>query len=222
METEAGDEAERVLDAVLAHVPFDGWSQAALAAALADTGIGAETARAAFPRGPVDLALAWHRRGDHEMAVRMQATDMQAMRYRDRVALGVRLRLELADRELMRRGMALFSLPHHSALGAAAIWGTADRIWRELGDTSRDINWYTKRATLAAVYSATALYWLGDTSEDCAASWEFLDRRIEDVMKIESAKARLRDSGLFKAFMRGPGRVFDRVRAPKGSRDDAA
>jgi ubiquinone biosynthesis protein COQ9 len=52
----------------------------------------------------------------------------------------------------------------HAADGAKAIWGTADRIWTALGDTSDDLNWYTKRATLSAVYGSTVLYWLGDDS----------------------------------------------------------
>ncbi len=216
------DEKEKLLDAVLVHVPFDGWSQAALDAALMDTGIAPARARVLFPRGPVDLALAYHERGDREMVKRMAATDMTGMRYRDRIALGVRLRLEVADRELVRRGMALFSLPQYSALGTAAIWGTADRIWNALGDTSRDINWYTKRATLAAVYSATVLFWLGDDSPGNTATRDFLDRRIDDVMKIEGLKARVRETGLFQAFMRGPGRILDNVKAPKGNHDDAA
>ncbi len=216
------DTREKLLDAALNHVPFDGWSQATLDAACADTGIDPQEARALFPRGPVDLALAYHQRGDDAMVARMAATDMTGMRYRDRIALGVRLRLEVADREAVRRGMALFSLPQYSALGAAAVWGTADRIWNALGDTSRDINWYTKRATLAAVYSATVLFWLGDDSPGNTATWEFLDRRIDDVMKIEGLKARVRDTGLFQALMRGPGRILDNVKAPKGNHDDTA
>ena len=207
------------LDAVLPHVVFDGWSQAAMQAAADELGINDEAIKALFPRGPVDVALAYHARGDDEMAARMAATDMDGLRYRDRIALGVRLRLEVADRELVRRGMALFALPQYAALGSAAVWGTADRIWNALGDTSRDINWYTKRATLSAVYSATVLFWLGDESQGNTDTWAFLDRRIDDVMQIEKVKGRVRDTGLFQAFMRGPGRILDSLRAPGGGKN---
>ena len=202
------------LNAILPHVVFDGWSHAAMQAAADALGTSEEAVKALFPRGPVDVALAYHARGDAAMVARLQANDMDGMRYRDRIALGVRLRLEVADRELVRRGMALFALPQYAALGSAAVWGTAGRIWEALGDSSRDINWYTKRATLSAVYSATVLFWLGDESEGSAATWAFLDRRIDDVMQIEKLKGRVRDTGLFQAFMRGPGRVLDIVRAP--------
>jgi len=132
----------------------------------------------------------------------------------------VRLRLEACeDKELVRRGSALFSLPHHAADGARAIWGTADAIWRALGDTSTDINWYSKRATLSAVYSATALYWLGDASPDHAATWDFLDRRIDNVMQIEKLKAGLRDNAFGKALFAGPMKILDRIKAPAAHDD---
>ncbi len=205
------------LDAAQAHALFDGWSEATLRATAHDLGLEPAAVEGMFPRGPVDLALAYHQRGDAQMLARMAQADLAAMRYRDRVAAGVRFRLEVADRELVRHGMALFALPHNAPLGAQAVWGTASRIWEALGDTSRDINWYTKRATLSAVYSATVLYWLGDDSEENAATWAFLDRRIEDVMRIEKTKAALRGNGLFQALMKGPGRVLERVRAPVGA-----
>ena len=205
----------RVLDAALAHVPFDGWSERTLSAAIADAGVPSALARSLFPRGGVDLALAYHARGDAEMAARLAAMDLTAMRFRDRIAQAVRTRLELADRELVRRGTTLFSLPMHAADGAKAIWGTADRIWTALGDTSRDLNWYSKRATLSAVYGATVLYWLGDESSDRQATWDFLDRRIDQVMQVEKLKARFRENPLGKAWMAGPGKLLESIRAPK-------
>lgn len=209
----------RVLEAALAHVPFDGWSDRTLHAALADASLASGLARSLFPRGGVDLALAYHARGDAEMTARLKATDLTTLRYRDRIAQAVRVRLELADRELVRRGTTLFSLPQHAADGARAIWGTADSIWTALGDTSDDLNWYTKRATLSAVYGATVLYWLGDDSTDRQATWDFLDRRIDQVMQVEKLKAIFRENPLGKAFMAGPGKVFESIRAPRQMKD---
>ncbi|HLQ19256.1 MAG TPA: COQ9 family protein [Tabrizicola sp.] len=205
----------KVLDAALAHVPFDGWSGKTLQAAIVDSGVAPGLARALFPRGGVDLALAYHRRGDDEMVAALSQRDLKALRFRDRIALAVRLRLELADRELVRRGVTLFSLPIHAADGAKAIWQTADRIWTALDDTSTDLNWYSKRATLSGVYGATVLYWLGDDSADAQATWDFLDRRIDQVMQVEKLKANLRENPFGKAWMAGPGKLFETIRAPK-------
>lgn len=210
---------QRILAAALPHVPFDGWSEATLAAAITDSGAAPALARALFPRGGIDLAVAYHRSGDARMTEAMALADLPALRYRDRVALAVKLRLEAADREAVRRGSTLFALPAHAVEGAGLIWGTADAIWTALGDSSRDLNWYSKRATLSAVYGATVLYWLGDTSDGSAATWEFLDRRIENVMQIEKTKASLRNNPLGKALMQGPLRFLDRVQAPQDTPD---
>lgn len=209
---------ETFLTAALPHVPFDGWSQATIDATLADTNAEPGLVKVLFPRGPVDLAMAYHQRGDHEMVMRLKAEELGALRYRDRIAAGIRFRLEAADRELVRKGMALLALPQHAAIGAGAVWQTSSLIWEALGDSSRDLNWYTKRATLSAVYSSTLLFWLGDDSPGSTATWDFLDRRIDNVMSFEKVKGRARETGLVKAFMRGPERLLDQIKAPDSPR----
>ncbi len=212
------DQIEKLLDAALLHVPFDGWTDAALKAAAQDAGIDLATARALLPRGGVDLALAFHRRGDAAMAARLAAEDLSEMRFRDRIATAVRYRIEAAeDRELVRRGTTLFALPPYGADGARAIWGTVDLIWTTLGDSSTDYNWYTKRATLAGVYSATVLYWLGDDSPGAQATWNFLDRRIDEVMQIERVKGAVQKNALARMVLAGPMAVLSCIRAPARS-----
>jgi ubiquinone biosynthesis protein COQ9 len=215
METSTDDLKARLLDAALAHVPFDGWSEMTFRAAVAETGTDMAAARAVCPRGAVDLALLYHHRGDEEMRRRIRAANLQDLRFRDRVAAAVRFRIEaITDKEAVRRGTALFSLPQYAADGAKAVWGTADAIWDALGDTSDDYNWYTKRATLAGVYGATVLYWLGDESPENRDTWAFLDRRIEDVMRIEKVKAEVRKNPVLSRLVAGPEWVLSRIRPP--------
>ncbi|WP_136685103.1 COQ9 family protein [Falsirhodobacter xinxiangensis] len=211
---ESTEAKNAVLDAALAHVAFDGWSETTLRAASADAGVAPGLARALFPRGAVDLALAYHHRGDAEMVERAGMADLPS-RITDKVATLIRYRLEAADREAVRRGSTLFALPQHAGDGAKAIWGTADAIWTALGDSSDDVNWYTKRATLSAVYGATVLYWLGDDSPDHHATWEFLDRRLEGVMRFEKMKARFAGNPLAKAAAM----PFSWIKAPRGNDD---
>ena len=207
-----------LLEAAKAHVPFDGWSEASFRAAIEETGVEPGLARAIYPRGAIDLALAYHEAGDQTMLARLKAQDLSEIRFRDRVAAAVRYRLEaIEDRELVRRGTTLFTLPHHALDGAQAVWRTCDLIWASLGDSSQDMNWYTKRATLAGVYSATLLYWLGDDSPEHEATWEFLDRRIDDVMQIEKFKAKARENKLVSGLMGGPLGFLARIRPPQGT-----
>ncbi len=215
------DPVKDLLGAALPHVAFDGWTEATFRAAVADAGIEPGLARALCPRGALDLAAAYHRDADARMVARLKAADLGAMRYRDRVAAGVRFRLEeIPDKEAVRRAVALFALPQNAVEGTRLIWHTVGLIWETLGDTSDDINWYSKRAILSGVYTSTVLFWLGDQTPGHQATWEFLDRRIGEVMEFEKVKAKVRESALGKAFMAGPGKLLDLVRAPGAARTD--
>ncbi|MEM6622456.1 MAG: COQ9 family protein [Pseudomonadota bacterium] len=207
----------RLLEAMLPHVAFDGWSQTSLNEAVAETGVEPGLAKLAFPRGGVDMALAFHRAKDDELLVVLEGSGgVQSMRIRDRITHCVRRRIELVsdDREAVRRGATLFALPIHAPEGARAMWETADKIWTLCGDTSTDYNWYTKRAILSGVYSSTVLFWLGDEDPTGRATWDFLDRRIDDVMQFEKVKAAVRDNPLAKAVLAVPNAMLGMIRAP--------
>lgn len=204
-----------LLDAALPHVAFDGWSPEAFKAAVEDSGMTMEEAKLACPRGAVDLAILYHTQGDADMIEALKAADLSDMRFRDKVAHAVRLRLDVVnDKEAVRRGSALFALPHMAPEGTKLIWGTVDAIWTALGDTSDDVNWYTKRATLSAVYGSVVLYWLGDDSIDGQATNAFIDRRIDNVMQFETFKAALNKNPFTKPFANALGQLTSRIKAP--------
>ena len=206
---------QQLLDAALIHVAFDGWSDATYHAAVKDTEIDADAARLACPRGAVDLAIAYHTLGDEAMLERYAREDLSDLRYSEKITALVRFRLEaVTDKEAVRRGTTLFALPHQAADGAKLIWGTCDVIWAALGDTSTDSNWYTKRATLSAVYSSTVLFWLGDFSKDHTDTWAFLERRIDDVMRFEKVKAQVNASPVLKPLLAGPKWALSFLKAP--------
>ncbi|MCF2904787.1 COQ9 family protein [Octadecabacter sp. CECT 8868] len=210
-----------LLEAILPHVAFDGWSDEAFFAAAEDCDLTKDDARAICPRGAVDLAVLFHTEGDVAMVAALAAADLSDMRFRDKVAHAVRLRLDaVTDKEAVRRGSVLFALPHMAPIGSKLIWGTADAIWTALGDRSDDVNWYTKRATLSAVYGSVVLYWLGDDSPDHSATDEFIDRRIENVMQFETFKAALNKNPLTKPFASALGQFTSRIKAPTAPPSD--
>lgn len=204
-----------LVEAALPHVAFDGWSQTTFDAAVAELNMPAAHAQTLCPRGAVDLAIAFHQKGDADMVQALQKADLTDMRFRDKVAHAIRLRLEaIPDKEAVRRGTSLFALPHMAPDGAKLIWGTADQIWTALGDTANDVNWYTKRATLSGVYGAVVLYWLGDDSPDQQATDTFIDRRIDDVMQIEKVKAQARENPLLKSLLKPFGQLAAAIKPP--------
>ncbi|MEM9429794.1 MAG: COQ9 family protein [Pseudomonadota bacterium] len=216
-EDPVADVKARVLSAALPIVPFDGWSDRTLAEAVRDAEVDPALSRLAFPRGGVDLALAFHAQSDATLRSYLETTDLSALRYSERVAQAISQRLDIVapHREAVRRAASLFALPIWAPDGARAVWQTSDTIWKGLGDTSRDVNYYTKRATLSTVYSSVVLYWLGDDSEGQVATRAFIDRRIENVMQFEKLKSSVKNTSIGRALEAGAERLFDRVRAPE-------
>lgn len=184
-----------ILAAALAHVPFEGWTAAALAAGARDLGRDEADALLAFPEGGLEAVVFWSRDADRQMLAALEATDLSQMRTRARVAAAVRQRLSAVapHREALRRALGILALPHNAPRAAELTWRTVDAIWWAAGDTATDWNFYSKRALLAGVYGATLLRFLEDRSEGCAETWEFLDRRIEDTLRIPRALASLRE-----------------------------
>jgi len=211
---------DTLLDAMLPHVTFDGWTDTSFRAAVKDAGLSEAEAKAIAPRGAIDLAVAFHRRGDAAMVAKLKETDLSGLRFRDRVATALRYRLEvMTEREAVRRASTLFSLPNHAAEGGKLVWETADHVWTALGDESRDGNWYSKRVILSGVWASTVLYWLGDDSPGHVNTQAFIDRRIDNVMQFEALKGKLRENPLTKPFMDMQTAVFGRMKAPV-ARDD--
>ena len=211
------DMQAQLLAAALPHVAFDGWSETSLRAACQDLSITRQMAALACPRGAIDLAIRFHHDGDDAMQVFLQKTDINAMKIREKITFSVRARLDaIRDKEAVRRGATLMALPQHAAEGAGLVWGTCDRIWAAIGDSSADVNWYTKRLTLSSVYSATVLYWLGDNSPNHQDTWTFLDRRIENVMQFEKFKAQVNANPLAKQLLAGPNWLLSKIKAPSG------
>ena len=84
--------SERLLDAALFHVPFDGWGDDAFRAACADLNIDESLARLHCPNGALDLAILSHKRGDQAMVDRLAAQDLGQLRFRDKIAAAERAR----------------------------------------------------------------------------------------------------------------------------------
>lgn len=193
---------DAVLDEMLAEAAFDGWTETSLerAAKAADEALRLPLL---FPLGVRDALDYWAEREDEAALAAWAALDPKPRGVTAGITWLVRQRIErlTPNREAARRAAATLALPPYVALGTRLTWRTADRIWRALGDEATDFNHYSKRAILSGVYASTAGRWFADEGqiqggvgepEPYQATWDFLDRRIGDVMRIEKAKTAAR------------------------------
>ncbi|HEX2939690.1 MAG TPA: COQ9 family protein [Rhodopila sp.] len=184
---ERSAERDAAVEAMLPNVPFDGWTKRALRAG----GVAAEDADFLFPRGAVEMIEVFCDLADRRMEEAAENLAETRLSRRVRAVIALRLQQNRPHKEAIRRALAVLALPRNSRVAASSMARTVDAIWRAAGDQSADISWYTKRAILAGVYSATLLYWLRDFSEEDAATLAFLDRRLAGIGRIGRVRSQV-------------------------------
>lgn len=206
----AEHERDRLIEAMLPNIAFDGWSHAALRVAARHLDMPAEEALALFARGAPDLVAGFSAWADRRMLDWYESAPPEGgTAARVKRALELRFEVVAPWREAVRRALSVLALPPHAVLGLRLLYGTVDGIWYAAGDSSTDFSFYTKRGTLAGVYTATLMYWLEDRSEDFADTRAFIDRRLADVARLGEARERL---GAAFERLPNPFRLFREVR----------
>jgi ubiquinone biosynthesis protein COQ9 len=208
------DEIRAALAPVIGrHAGFDGWSEAAAHAAADEMGVDRDVGILAFKGKAIDMIDAWVEGVDLELARRLPVEKLNAMKIRDRITalLATRLEIMAPDRESLRRALAIMAMPQNLPRAVKMGWRSADRMWRLAGDSATDLNHYTKRMSLSAVYGSTLSVFVNDDSENFADTHAFLDRRIDNVMQIEKVKYQAKQR---KEFTPSLSRFIGRLRYP--------
>lgn len=177
---------DELIEALLAQIPFDGWTTRSLRQALLAIGEHPDDGPIFFPGGTAEMIGAFCALADERMEQAAVAADLAAYRVPQRVkaVMEIRFAQNRPHKEAIRRALAWLALPMNLPLAAKITAATVDSIWHAAGDTSADFAWYTKRGILAGVYSSTLLFWLRDSSDEDADTLAFLDRRLANVAQI--------------------------------------
>lgn len=177
---------DKIIESVLPSVAFDGWNMASLEDAARQSGLDSDVVHAVFPGGVSEAVGHFSDWADRRMLDALACENIEDLRIRDRIRCAVFARLGVLTphKEAVKLAMSYWLLPARSGQAGRSIWSSADCIWNWAGDQSTDYNHYTKRGLLCGVLSSTTLAWLNDDSDDMAVTAEFLDRRIENVMKL--------------------------------------
>jgi ubiquinone biosynthesis protein COQ9 len=175
-----------IVNAMLPHVPFDGWTEKAFHRACDQLNIPYATLWLLGEHGIADIVTAYLAMLDDALEAHSDLDQLATMKVRERIAALVRWRLMMhaEQPEIVRKALLFFAHPQYVCLGTQALWHTADTIWYLAGDRATDYNHYSKRILLSGVYSSTLLYWLQDDSENYERSWQFLAQRIEEVLRL--------------------------------------
>ena len=103
---------------------------------------------------------------------------------------------ECADGSTIK-ALAVMAQPVYVPASLKELAKLADEIWFLAGDKSVDTSWYTKRASLAAVYAAAEVFQTQDTSPGFEDTERFLDERLGDLRSVGAA---MNDAGEWIGF----------------------
>lgn len=193
---EASPVADKIMEFALRHIPFDGWTAEAIKRGASDAGVDPQEGIDIFGSNAIDMITYYSHMLDRQMRERAAQVDLASMKIRDRIASLLMMRLALMGpyREAAQKAATILSMPTNIPTGTKLMYETVDLMWVLAGDKSTDFSYYTKRATLSAVYSSTLLYWFRDMSHDYTSTREFLNRRLDNVMAIPKIKSKIKDA----------------------------
>jgi len=192
---------QKILLASLDHVNEHGWTKKALEAGAASEGLPA-VSHGMFPRGGAELVNFFYRHSNQELAKALAKQIEEAEKLGEekpktrpfiRNAIEMRLRMILPYIDTWPQAMGIQTLPQNAPESWSNLMNLSDEIWYHAGDRSTDFNWYTKRASVAAVYKASEIFMLQDGSEDKQETFAFVDRRLDDVQALGKCKGQLQN-----------------------------
>ncbi|KAF2753611.1 ubiquinone biosynthesis protein COQ9 [Pseudovirgaria hyperparasitica] len=181
-----------ILSSALSRVPTHGFSQKALKLGARDAGY-LDVSTNLFPRGTFDL-VNYHlvtRRMALKEEVQFPELDTQSG---NKLGVGARVRILAlarlrANKDIIGKwqdAIAIMAQPSYVSASLSELARLSDEIWYLAGDKAVDASWYTKRATLSAIYSAAELHQTQDQSPNFIETERFLDSRLEDLRKVSS------------------------------------
>jgi len=179
---------QALLDEALKLAPVHGWTARTAKLAGKALGLSQGETELLVPHGPADLAALLSRRHDDRALATLADVHSSNLKIRERIRRAVEARLDAAavDEPATRRWMGHLALPQNLALAGKLAWESADVLWRWAGDVATDENHYSKRALLAGILTGAMTIRMASGRK---AALEFVDRRIEDVMRYEKWKA---------------------------------
>ena len=197
-----------LIKAMLTHVPFDGWTWEAMEQGAIDIGFEKKKTSAArikifkdlFKNGSIDFIDIFSEIIDLEVKENYNSIEAKPERVPEKIKKIIMIRLNLCQKykEAVRSSISLSAIPVNTKKSLNILYRTCNSIWRIAGDKSTDFSFYTRRISLAAVYTSTLLFWLNDKSNNNIETEFFLDRRLKDISKISSLKRPLSDLKKFK------------------------
>lgn len=196
-----------ILAAAYAHVPHHGFIPKTLALGARDAGY-LDISTNLLADGVFTL-VQWHLVSQREaLAEKARAL----LGGEEAKGLGVGAKVELLTWERLmgnehvigklQEALAIMAQPSCVPASLGELAKLSDEIWFLVRDTAVDPSWYTKRASLSAIYASTELFMTTDHSSGFHETRKFLQRRLAETHELGGT---LRSIGTWVGFTASAG-----------------
>lgn len=194
---------EKILSEFLQIAAFDGWNKESLLKALDHCKINRDFCNLIFENDILDLTEFYLNLYNQKSLSNLENIEVKKIRDKIRLCLYARFEVEKNNRLALQRLRNFYLDPKNFlsfeigvrplAYAIRDCYKIADFMWKTIGDSSTDFNFYTKRLTLGKIILRSFFVFIKDEDENLQKTKKFIDLEIEKVMKFEKFKAQFKD-----------------------------
>ncbi|HCR86109.1 MAG TPA: COQ9 family protein [Alphaproteobacteria bacterium] len=198
------DKKDKLLEKFIENCVFDGWNDECLKSSARQLGFENNYEKMLFPQGIRDLTLYFADATEKKFLADARDILSNQLKHKDKAkALMIhKLRLyrqNLKSAEGFKKFASYFFTPANALTGLKGVYNFADDSWKLMNDNSQGFSFYTKRISFGAIYSKAVLHVINDESDNLVDTENFIERKIDDLMKINKIKLKFNELlGKFK------------------------
>ncbi|MBN9543711.1 MAG: COQ9 family protein [Alphaproteobacteria bacterium] len=185
-----------IVNQLVNHIPFDGWTDVSLKAAYSDANIDYALNDVIFPKGFVSIMQELINIINADFIEKLNQAEFHNMGIRHKIAHVIIKKLEAAQpyKEILETGSSMLLIKDRKLL-LKQIWKESDETWRIIGDKALDFNYYSKRSLLYIVYTKTILFWFKDKSLNNSDTIAYMYKELDNTVKFGQMLGKFKDFG---------------------------
>lgn len=191
-------EKSLLLDKFIENCPFDGWSDRCLSNSAQQLSFEKNYEKVLFPNGVDDLTIYFADKVEAEFLKQGAEVLSKQLKHREKAKELMILKLRMYQRKLktaegFKKFVSYFFNPFNAFVGLKGVYNFADDSWNLMNDKSEGVTFYTKRLSFGGIYAKAVIYAINDESDNLIETERFIERKIDDLMKINKIKLKFNE-----------------------------
>ena len=185
----------RILEDAKKYVVKDGWSKNLLKKLLSNN-VKSSDLTYYFPNGYIDLLELSLDELNKSLEKKINKTNIINFPISKRIKKILLLRLEILNEEkrYFKKTFNHLVLPQNAKIMKKNLYKSVDNMWYLAGDNSTDFSFYTKRLTLAAIYTSALFIFFSKDIEHATINIDKNLKRISNIPKLKERFSFIKES----------------------------